>query len=296
MKGKNSYHIFALITIVFWALAYVLTRLALQYFSAFPLGFLRYVIASATLVCVALATKMKPPKLRDLPLFALAGALGFFIYMIAFNQGQRSVSAATGSVVISTAPVLTALFAAAIYKERLSAVKWVAIAIEFAGVAVLTLITGVFSVNGGLLWLLLAAVALSLYNLLQRRLTRDYSAMQTSSFSIFFGTIMLAIFLPSSVREAANAPAIQWFYLAVLGIFSSAVAYVAWSQAFARAKQASQVSNYMFVTPFLTSLLGFLIAREVPEPSTLIGGGIILLGVFVFNFGDRLRKRRTPKG
>lgn len=63
----------------------------------------------------------------------------------------------------------------------------------------------------------------------------------------------------------------------MLGIFSSAIAYVAWAKAFAKAKQTSQVSNYMFITPFLTSLLGLLIA-EVPDQSTLVGGTIILFG------------------
>ena len=54
------------------------------------------------------------------------------------------------------------------------------------------------------------------------------------------------------------------------------------------AEQTSQVSNYMFITPFLTSVFGFIITHEVPEPATIIGGGIILLGVFLFNFGEKL--------
>ena len=41
-------------------------------------------------------------------------------------------------------------------------------------------------------------------------------------------------------------------------------------------------------TPFLTNVLGFIIADEVPEPSTIVGGGIILSGVFLFNFGGKL--------
>lgn len=288
MKVKNNFHIYAMITIVFWSLGFVLTKLALQYFSTFSLGFLRYFTASCTLLIVTVITKVKPPHKKDLPLFILAGALGFFIYIIAFNQGQQTVTASTGSVAISTVPVLTALITRGIYKEKMSYLQWLAIIIEFAGVAVLTLINGVLSINKGLIWLFLAALALSLYNLIQRRLTKTYTAIQTSAFSIFFGTILLAVFLPSSVKEVSNAPAIQWFYLAILGIFSSAVAYVAWSKALAKAKQTSQVSNYMFITPFLTSVLGFVIANEVPEPSTLIGGGIILLGVFIFNFGERL--------
>ena len=44
----------------------------------------------------------------------------------------------------------------------------------------------------------------------------------------------------------------------------------------------------MFVTPFLTSILGFVLAGEVPDRATLIGGSIILLGVLLFNFGGSL--------
>lgn len=288
MKLKNSFHIYAMITIVFWSLAYVLTRLTLQYFTAFSLGFLRYFIASCTLVIVAILIKIEFPRKADLPWFMLSGAVGFFLYMITFNKGQETVTASTGSVVIATVPVITALLARFIYKEKLSNFQWIAIAIEFAGVSLLTLMNGVLSINIGLLWLFLAALALSIYNLLQRKLTKTYTALQTSAFSIFFGTILLAVFLPASIREVSHAPAIQLFYISVLGIFSSAIAYAAWSRALAKAKQTSQVSNYMFITPFLTSVLGFLIAGEIPDQSTLVGGTIILLGVFVFNFGGKI--------
>jgi len=288
MKTNNDFHIYAMITILFWSLAYVLTRLALQYFSPFSLGFLRYLIASCTLIIVAFITKMKLPQKKDIPYFMLAGALGFFFYMIAFNKGQKTVTASTGSIVISTVPVLTALFARVVYKEKLSCFKWIAIVFEFLGVAVLTILDGVFSINIGLFWLFFAALALSLYNLLQRKLTKKYTALQTCAFSIFFGTILLAVFLPASIKEITNAPAIQWLYLAILGIFSSAIAYVAWTTAFAKAKQTSQVSNYMFITPLLTGILGFAIADEIPDTSTIVGGVIILLGIFIFNFGEKI--------
>ena len=293
MKFKNSFHPYAMVTIVFWSLAYVLTRLTLQFFSAFSLGFLRYFVASGALLVIAAMTKMQLPRKQDIPWFLVSGGIGFFFYMIAFNQGQATVTAATGSVVIATVPVITALFARFVYGEKLMRFQWCAIAVEFVGVAVLTLMNSTFSVNTGLLWLLSAALALSIYNLLQRKLTKTYTALQASAYSILFGTCMLGVFAPTAIREVSQAPAIQYFYLAVLGICSSAIAYVSWAKAFSKAKKTSQVSNYMFVTPFLTSILGFLLAGEVPDQATLVGGGIILLGVFLFNFGGRFLKERT---
>ena len=104
---------------------------------------------------------------------------------------------------------------------------------------------------------------------------------------------MLSIFAPAAMWEVSNAPAIQYFYLAILGICSSAIAYVSWAKAFSKSKQTSQVSNYMFITPFLTSILGFLLVGEVPDYATIIGGGIILIGVLVFNFGGKFFRNRV---
>lgn len=292
MKIKDSPHPYAAVTIILWSLAYVLTRVILQYFSAYSFGFLRYFVASCTLIILALLLKMKIPKTADLKWFLLSGAVGFFFYIIAFNKGSEKVTASTSSVIIATVPIITALFSYFIYHEELKRFQWVAIIIDFFGVMILTLTDGNFMVNTGLIWLLLAAIALSTYNLLLRKLLKDYSALQVSTFSIFAGTLMLMVFLPTSVRELRNAMPIHLLYIMILGIFSSAIAYLAWSKAFSKAKIASTVSNYMFITPLLTTLLGFLITKEIPDWSTVYGGTIILLGLFIFNFGERLQCRK----
>jgi len=294
MKIK-SFHFYAAVTILFWSLAYVLTRLALPYVSAFPLGFLRYFAASCALALMAVITKMRPPDLKDLKWFIAAGTVGFFLYMIAFNKGCETVTASTSSVVIATVPVLTALLARFFYKEKLRRFQWAAITIECIGVIVLTLINGIFSVNTGLLWLFTAAVLLSIYNLLQRYLTKKYSALRTSAYSIFAGTAMLSIFLPKAAVEIKQAPPVVYVYIIILGVFSSAIAYASWSQAFARAKQTSSVSNYMFITPFLTSILGFALAGERPDQPTVIGGSIILAGILIFNLGGKIGGRVTHR-
>lgn len=293
MKLKDSPHPYAIITIFFWSLAYVLTRLSLRCFSAFSLGFLRYFVATCALLVIAVVTKMRRPKIADYKWFFFAGALGFFLYMIAFNKGCETVTASTSSVIIAIVPIMTALLARIFYREKLRCFQWIAITVGFIGVTVLTLMKGLFMINTGLFWLLLAAADLSVYNLLLRKLTKKYSALQTTTYCIIAGTILLAVFLPNSVKEVHRASVPMLLYVAALGIFSSAIAYAAWSQAFAKAQKTSTVSNYMFITPFLTSLLGFFIAHEKPDLSTFLGGAIILTGLFVFNYGDKIFRKMS---
>lgn len=285
MKIRDNFHIYAIVTIICWSMAYVFTRLSLKHFSVYSLGFLRYMIASLILVVVAAVTKMKLPDKSDYKWFVMNGAVGFFLYMIVFNKGCEILNSSTSSVIVSTTPVITALLAYFFCNERLKKYQWVAIAAAFSGTVIIAMSNGEFMVNTGLIWLFSAAFCLSAYNLLQRKLTKNYSALQTSAFSIFTGTIMLTIFLPGAVKEVVNAPFETLFYVALLGIFPSAIAYVSWSKAFAKARNTSSVSNYMFVTPFLATLLGFLIAGETPDTSTITGGLIILTGLLLFSFG-----------
>ena len=299
MKFKDSFHPYAIITIIFWSMAFVYTRLALTYFSAFSLGFLRYFIASLALILIVIVMKLKLPKRSDLKWFLLSGATGFFLYMITFNMGCETVSSATSSVIIAITPIITALFARIFYRDQLKKQQWAAILVCFAGVIVLTVLEGGFNVNTGVLWLISSSVLLSLYNLMQRQLTKQYTAVQASAFSILAGTLLLSIFLPESVDKVIAAPPIQIVYILILGIFPSAIAYVSWAKAFAKAPHTSSVSNYMFVTPLLASILGVIIGHEAIDPSAILGGAIIILGLLLFNFGDKLtvgqRNKRRGK-
>ncbi|MDR1731948.1 MAG: DMT family transporter [Synergistaceae bacterium] len=283
----GSYHFYASITIVFWSLAYVLTRIAMRYTTALPLGLLRYAVASITLLIVVCLLRIRMFSPKDVWWFLLAGASGFFVYVSAFNKGNESVGAATGSTVIATVPIITAVMSGVIYREHLRALQWIGIAVSFVGVVLLTVISGGFSVNIGLAWLFCAAICLSLYNVLNRRLTKTYSAIQVTAFSIFAGTLMLLVFIPQSLETIATAPPVLWITVLALGVLSSAVAYLTWAKAFSLTTKAANVSNYMYITPILTALLGYASIGEVPDRATIVGGAVILIGLGIFAWGRK---------
>lgn len=57
MRFREGYHFYDSITIGSWSLSYVLIRLALNCFSVYALDFLRYLIATLTLVGVAVVLR-----------------------------------------------------------------------------------------------------------------------------------------------------------------------------------------------------------------------------------------------
>jgi len=286
MKSKKS-HFYAICTIVLWASAYVFTKVALNYYTVFSLGFLRYFVASVVLIIAAGIQKIGLPDLKDIPKFILSGLLGFTLYMITFNIGSKTLSSTTSSLIISSVPILTALIASVSLKERLKALSWIAILIEFSGILILTLWNGILSINAGVLWMLGAALLLSGYNITQRQYTKKYTAFQSTTYSIVAGTVFLCIFSPEAVTQIIQAPINQILVVIYLGIFPSAIAYICWSKALSIAEKTSDVSNYMFVTPLLSMILGYIVILEVPDIATCIGGSVILFGLLIFNYSRK---------
>ncbi|WP_343209421.1 DMT family transporter [Anaerolentibacter hominis] len=282
MKKDYKIHLFAVTTVVLWASTFAFTKIALEHFSPSSLGLLRYLVASVTLLVVMLIKKIPFPDFRDIPLFFLTGAFGFALYTQTFNRGNALLTGATASLVMASVPILTAVFASVFFREKIRPLGFAAFVVEIAGIAVLTLWNGVFAVNSGLFWIILASVSLTSYNLLQRKLTKKYTALQCTAYSILAGTVLLLFALPGAVKELKTAPAKPILSFIYMGIFSSALAYVLWSLALSRARKTTDVTNYMFLSPVLAPVISFLFAGEIPALSDLAGGIIVLFGLYLF--------------
>ncbi|MHB8061295.1 MAG: DMT family transporter [Ruminiclostridium sp.] len=287
---QNQSRVYAFGTVLLWASAFVFTKISLTYFTASAVGVLRYLIASIFFLIIVFCKQIGLPERRDIPKFLVSGALGFTFYMIAFNEASRSLTSATGSIIIASSPVITALFANIVFKEKIKLMGWLAIAVEFCGILILTLWDGVFSMNMGIFWMLGASVCISSYNLFQRYYRKKYTALQSTAYNIFAGTLFLLVYLPDAVGQLMIAPVQQWLVVIFMGIFPSAFAYLWWAKALSIAEKTSDVTNFMFVTPLMATLMGFLMIGETPVAATFIGGGIIIAGLLMF------QKMNSPSG
>lgn len=282
-SSQKLCYLYAAATIILWSTPFVFTRIVLQSYSAPSLSVLRFICASLFLLIIAFIKKIGLPEVRDIPRFLLSGALGFTIYMNTFSIALQTINSATGSVIIATAPIITAIFALALFREKISLRGWIAIVIEFSGIVVLLLWNGIFSIELGVLWMLLSAFLVSAYNISQRQFTKKYTVFQSTSYSIFAGTLLLLVFLPQAIPQMAAAPVNHTLIVIFLGIFPSAIAGLCWTKAISLGHKTSDATNFMFATPLLSTLFAFWVADETISLSTLIGGLIIIGGLIFFN-------------
>jgi len=287
MKASRLAHYYALATVLLWSSAYVFTKVALAHFSAASLGFLRCGVAAAVLAAVLAVKKTPRPKAADLPWFLLSGAAGFALYLLAFNRGSAWLSPTTSCLVISTAPLVTALLAGRCFGEGLTALGWGAMVSAFGGVALLMLGEGGVTFTLGVFWMLLASLLISLYNLIQRKLAAGRDTLTVTAYSFFAATLLLSWGAREAVYEC-RAASLGYLAVAVyLGVFPSALAYLLWAKALALASQTSAVTNYMYLTPLLSLFLEYMILAETPGLGTFLGGAVILGSLVLFNLKGR---------
>ena len=283
MKNETKAKIYAGITILLWSTVFIFTKIGLKYYNAEMLAVIRYIFASVTLVALIFIKKMKKPKLKDIPVFFVLGFLGFAFYIITFNKGMMTLNSSTSSVILASSPVITSILSGIFLKEKVSIYGWISIFISFTGIIILTLWEGVFKFNLGIFWILMSAILVATYNVLLRKFTRKYNSIEITVYSMLAGTLLLILYLPKAFIEIRTLNTTSFLVICWLAIFGTIVAYIFWSKALEKARTTGEVTNFMFVTPFLATLLGIMFLGEKLTVSTVIGGIFILLGILGYN-------------
>jgi drug/metabolite transporter (DMT)-like permease len=245
-----------LVTILSWGSAYAGIRAALVAYSPAHVALLRFGTASVALAVYAALTRMKLPALQDVPGLAGLGLLGIAFYNVALNYGQRMVPAATASFLIASGPVWMAVIAVGK--------------------------SGKLQIDVHALVILSCALATALYSLGQKRFLAKYSPLQCTAYAIWFGTLCMLPLGSGIASAVAAAPAAATLAVLYIGVVPGALGYVTWSYALSRFP-ASVAGTFLYLTPVIALLTGWVWLREVPSPVSLIGGGLVLAGVVLVN-------------
>lgn len=287
-----------LLLTIFWGSAFPAIKVALTGMTPGHLTLIRFLVASACFIIYSRVahTRLLPDK-RDLPYVMLLAFLGISFYHSALNFGQQHVGAGAGSLIIATAPALSAALASWLLGERLPVAAWFGLLLSLAGVALISsgssddLARGF---NPYALLILAAALATSLYAVLQKRMFSRYTGFELATFVTLLGTIPLLIFAPGFVTDIRDANMSALIAAVYTGIFPAALCYAIFAYALSQAPVV-RVTTMLYLVPVNSTLFAWLLIAEVPAPLTLLGGVVALAGVIVVQWSKRNAARRGAR-
>src|SRR5271154_1408640 len=194
--------------LLLWASAFAGIRAGLHFYSPGQLAVLRFVVASLVLALYASLAHFRRPQRRDIPGFILSGIIGISFYNLALNYGETRVTAGAASLLISSVPIWTALFASFTLHERLTPRRWLGVLVSFAGVALIASGEGEGIHLSPQAFIILAAAASSaVYMVQQKHFLGRYSALEFTAYSIWSGTVFMLPFGKGLFHIVATAPA-----------------------------------------------------------------------------------------
>lgn len=281
--------------VVLWASAFPAIKVGLEGYGPAHLTLLRHLVASLAFVPLLLVFRCRAwPDRRDLPTFLGLGVVGMAVYHLALNFGEVYVSAGATSLIIATAPALTALVAWALTGDRLPALGWAGSAVSFAGVALIVLGDGaVGTIHPAAGLILVSALATAFFAVLQRPMLRRYRPLEVTAFATWGATLPLLAFAPGAATAVLAAPAASTWAVVHLGVVPSAIAYTLFAIALSRAP-APVVTSFLYLVPVVALLLSWWWLGEVPSSLTVVGGAVAVVGLVLVQRSKRRPRRPAP--
>ncbi|WP_028456576.1 DMT family transporter [Chitinilyticum litopenaei] len=289
MSPALAGHLLALFAVSVWGTTFVSTKLLLTQLGPVEILFDRFLLAWLVLWLIHPVWRRPEGWRRELHYLAL-GAFGVTLYFLTENYALTMTQASNVGLLVSSAPLLTALFAHFFTRdERLSRTLLAGSLIAFAGVG-LVMFNGsvVLRLNPlGDLLALCAGAMWAVYSILLRRMNQPHGLLYLTRKVFFYGllTMLPALWL-SGYRLAGPvlASTAVWPQLLFLGLIASALCYVVWNAAVQRIG-AVKASNYIYLIPAITMLTAVLVLGERITPLSMAGAALIVLGVYVAEHG-----------
>ena len=283
-----KYYILLLLTCLFWAGNFVVSKFLVEHASPITLTTLRWIIAVVCLVPLVWwkEKRILPPRNAILPLF-LMGVTGVVLFnLLQFLALERTTATNVG--LISTLNMISIAVCSVLFlKEKINLPQIFSMMFSFVGV-ILVLSKGKldyllsWNFNTGDLWMIAAVCVWGIYTICSKWAMTKTSALMSTLYSAIFGLMVL---LPLSVPKFTVSNINPSFLVSMLytGVISTVVCMVLWN--ICVQKLGSTTSGvFLNFNPIFTSILAFLFLDERMIWMQGIGSAIVITGCYLFSY------------
>ena len=282
----------------FWAANIIAGKFALQSVSALTLAQAR-VTGAAVIFLAAWALSRNRPRLQltiqDWAYLFVTALFGITLNQLFFIGGIGRTSAAHAGLIIALGPVMVLILSCAMQLEALTVLKSLGAAVSLAGVGVLT--TGraqggnPSTLTGDVITLMGTAV-FAYYTILLKKVATRYDALSLNTLLFSMGAVLM---LPFTARDLVRThwtalPPQAWWGIAFMVTLGSVVAYSIYAFALTELT-ATRVAAFNYLQPVIAAALGVWLLSEALTMHVIMGGVLILLGVYL---AEREGRESTP--
>jgi drug/metabolite transporter (DMT)-like permease len=239
-------------------------------------------------------------KLKDILIFVQLAALGAFPSQVLMTYGTQYSLASNSAILVLTLPVITAVFAFLILKEKMNRIRWISFGIAIVGVALCSTddikkmdLSSRYAL--GNLLIFLAIIGNAYYNVGCKKIAEKYTEMEMVFYTYLVMVILLAplvwYYEPGMYKKIPNYTTQTWIGMTSLTLFHNFLSMLLFFKAL-KNLDATQValSNYMIT--FIGLPIAAIWLGETLKTQAIIGGILVLASTLILTIVDNNAQKK----
>lgn len=274
---------------VMWGLSFIFSKAALsEGMPAMTLAFWRYALTAVMMLPLCMKMEGGVRLGKWAPRAFMTTLLGITVYFYFELTGLQRTTASAASLILALVPMLTLLFNVIFCRQRISRMRWFAVALSLVG-AYFVIVTdngeGGGTLAGNLL-MVCACLCWTGYILTTPKLMEACSSMRVSTWQAVAAMFTLAPFAFAERSEWVAVSPMAWLCIFLLSAVCSALCYVLYNEAI-RFVDSLTVSLTINLNPVAACIGGAILLGETLAPMQLFGGILIILSMIIDTFATR---------
>lgn len=287
-----------LFAVTMWGMIPVAMRYLVTELSPEAAMVLRLYPAGLLAAIVVLFTGVRRIAWADWGRIVIASMAGNFGYQILAAYGMQTVPASWTGLIFGLEPVFIALFAVLLAGDRLTPWLIGGICVAILGTAALML-GSTLSPSGdvslfGLVLVTLSTLGWGIYTVVIRPASQRYGPLPVACLAMAVSALPMPFFVGADFPETlASMDRTSWMAVGFVVVFGTFLATSAWN--FALGHMESSIAGvFLYVQPVVAAVGGILLLGESLTWPLLLGGGLIIIGVAISQFGPLMNRNRFP--
>ncbi|HWK07967.1 MAG TPA: DMT family transporter [Puia sp.] len=238
-------------------------------------------------------------KLKDVLIFVQLGALGAFPSQVLMTYGTQYSLASNAAILVLALPVITAVFAFLILKEKMNKIRWASFGIAIIGVILCSTsdirqadLSSKYAL--GNLLIFLAIVGNAYYNVGCKQVADRFTEMEM----IFYTYLVLVIMLtplvlyyePGMFAVVPHFTVKTWLGMASLTLFHNFLSMLLFFKVL-KFLDATQVALSNYMVSFMGLPIAAIFLGETLSAQSIAGGILVLVATLILTIVDH----RTSK-
>lgn len=273
-----------------WGLNVAVVKQLTGSFDVGMLASLRMLVAVAALTGIVIWKRrmLAAISARQMITLGVCGVLMVYLNQLFFAEGLMRSTATNGALIMALSPLVSALLASLLFKERLSALRLAGVVLGFGGVAAVVLShpgAGLSHAGTGDLLLVASVVSFAVGGALVQRLARCMHPLLICWVTYVIGTALLvmqsAVGASASWTYATVFPGWwEWMLIVFSGVMATALSNLMWNRAIATIGVA-RTAVFLYWVPVFGVLFAALLLGERLTLWHLAGFAAVMAGTFL---------------